>query len=167
MRLPSFLVDRLADAAEAHISSRPAAEVIGPHEAPYMLRWFLIPKNRFFGIYLHLFLNSDDDRALHDHPWPTVSFVLTGGMWEVYAKRGADPRDIDQQSTRYIERRNIVFRRAGWSHRIIMESGAKSITLFIAGPRVREWGFWCPKGWKHWREYCASSDRGQIGQGCD
>lgn len=167
MKLPAFIVDRLAAAASAYISQTPPGESIGPDGAPYMLRWFLIPKNRFLGIYLHLFLNSDDDRALHDHPWHTVSFVVTGNMWEVYAKRGTDPRDIDQQSTRHIERRDIVWRQAGWSHRIVMESGVTSITLFVAGPRVREWGFWCPNGWKHWREYCAQHDRGQVGQGCD
>ena len=43
--------------------------IIGGHEAPYLRRHWLIPRNRFFNIYVHEFLRSDDDRALHDHPW--------------------------------------------------------------------------------------------------
>lgn len=31
---------------------------------PYMLRWWVIPRNKVFNIYLHRFLRSDDDRAL-------------------------------------------------------------------------------------------------------
>lgn len=45
----------------------PCDFTIGGHERPYLLRWFIIPRNRFFNIYLHKFLRSDDDRALLDH----------------------------------------------------------------------------------------------------
>ena len=37
--------------------------VIGGADDPYMLRWYLIPRNRRFNIYLHKFLRDDDDRA--------------------------------------------------------------------------------------------------------
>lgn len=40
--------------------------VIGNADNPYMLRWFILPRNRLFNIYLHKFLRDDDDRALHD-----------------------------------------------------------------------------------------------------
>ena len=43
---------------------RPADFVIGPPERPYLLRWWIIQRNRFFNIYLHKFLRSDDDLAL-------------------------------------------------------------------------------------------------------
>ena len=39
--------------------------VIGGAEDPYLLRWYLIPRNPFVNVYLHKFLRSDDDRALH------------------------------------------------------------------------------------------------------
>lgn len=39
-------------------------------------------------------------------------------------------------------------------------------TLFITGPRIREWGFHCPKGWVHWKKFCAVDQPGQIGSGC-
>ncbi|SID67872.1 Protein of uncharacterised function (DUF550) [Mycobacteroides abscessus subsp. abscessus] len=47
-------------------------------EAPYLLRWYVIPRNRWLNIYLHKFLRDDDDRALHDHPWWFVSLMLWG-----------------------------------------------------------------------------------------
>lgn len=52
--------------------------VIGRTGDPYMERWWLIPRNRFFNIYLHRFWRSDDDRALHDHPWVNLSILLKG-----------------------------------------------------------------------------------------
>lgn len=35
---------------------------IGGIAKPYLLRWFLIPRNPWFNIYLHKFLCDDDDR---------------------------------------------------------------------------------------------------------
>jgi hypothetical protein len=46
-----------------------------------MRRWWVIPRNKFFNIYLHHFLHSDDDRALHDHPWWNVSILLRSGSY--------------------------------------------------------------------------------------
>jgi hypothetical protein len=41
------------------------------------------------------------------------------------------------------------------------------ISLFFCGPRVREWGFHCPQGWKVWREYIAPTSYGnRVGKGC-
>lgn len=60
----------------------------------------------------------------------------------------------------------ITARRANAAHRIEVLS-APVITLFITGPRVREWGFLCPKGWRHWREFTDPTDSGQTGRGCD
>lgn len=43
----------------------------------------------------------------------------------------------------------------------------KPITLFFCGPRVREWGFHCPQGWRHWKEYIAPTSYGnRVGKGC-
>jgi hypothetical protein len=53
--------------------------VIGGNERPYLLRWWVIPRNPVFNVYLHCFLRSDDDRALHTHPWLfNVSWLLLG-----------------------------------------------------------------------------------------
>ena len=69
------------------IFKRPPDFIIGPDKnKPYMRRWYVIPKNRFFNIYLHQFLCDDEDRALHDHPWWSMSIILKGGYKEWFFK---------------------------------------------------------------------------------
>lgn len=135
--------------------------VIGNAESAYMHRWFVIPRNRWFNVYLHLFLRSDDDRALHDHPWSNVSYLLAGTYLEHTKDRDGNPKCTRLRAGR------IRFRRATRAHRIELDSGP-CWSLFITGPRVREWGFWCPKGWVHWRDFtnAANGKPGEIGPGC-
>ena len=58
--------------------------VIGPVEDPYLLRWWVIERNKHEGNhYRHCIIKSDDDRALHDHPWPSVSIVREGVLREI------------------------------------------------------------------------------------
>lgn len=64
MIVPAFIRRRLLAIAKR----RPPDVVIGGDASPYMRRWWVIPRNRRFNVYLHHFLRSDDDRALHDHP---------------------------------------------------------------------------------------------------
>ena len=47
-------------------------EVIGTN---YLERWHLIPRNRFFNVYLHKFSGPDSCRELHDHPWWNLSII--------------------------------------------------------------------------------------------
>lgn len=57
--------------------------VVGDPDDPYMLRWWVIPRNPLLNIYIHKFLRDDDDRALHDHPWPSLSVLLRGRLREI------------------------------------------------------------------------------------
>ena len=137
---------------------------IKPHKTigdNYLERWHIIPRNRFFNIYLHKFSGSDDDRALHDHPWWSVSFLLKGRLHEIYK---AEIVGFSFRVRKPIKRFRPVFRPASHAHRLELQSKA-AWTLFITGPRVREWGFHCPKGWKHW-SLMADSQGNNIG-GCD
>lgn len=134
---------------------------IGSENEPYMLRWWLIPRNRYFNIYLHRILRSDDDRALHDHPWVSLSLILEGEVWEVL------PIAPNEISGRLLKAGDIVTRTATSAHRLELLNGAPCMTLFMTGPRVREWGFHCPKGWRHWREFTDPSNPGKIGRGCE
>ncbi len=129
--------------------------VIGEVSAPYLRRWWQVPRNEQCNVYLHEILRSDDDRALHDHPWPNTSFVLAG---------------------RYVEHTpdGSFLREAGWSgsrpaeaaHRLEILPGERAITLFMTGPKLREWGFHCPKGWVHWRDFTGGANGELIGRGC-
>lgn len=139
---------------------------IGGREDPYLRRWWLIPRNSFFNIYLHQILRDDDDRALHDHPWVNISVLLSGGYWEII------PNKLIWRKAG-----SIVFRRAKQAHRLQLErnfdssgrvTGVKPAwSLFLTGPRIREWGFHCPKGWVHWKDFTAGPDSSLVGKGCD
>jgi len=158
---------------------RPADYIVrgsGSDDRPYLRRWWIIPKNRFFNIYLHQILESDDDRALHDHPSFNVSIVLKGGYWEVmplYKRMWPHSRDVTMKWRRA---GSIIFRRSTTPHRLVLSKRngylhgrrcQESWTLFITGPRVRQWGFWCPSGWRDYKTFSDPKNPGEIGRGCD
>lgn len=71
----------LGDFVIRHALRRAPDFLVGGKENPYMKRWWLIPRNKWFNIYLHQFMRDDDDRALHDHPWWGPSTVKPNGFW--------------------------------------------------------------------------------------
>jgi len=133
---------------------------IGGHERPYMMRWWLLPRNPWLNVYLHKFLRDDDDRALHDHPWWFISVMLRGRYVEIM-----------DHTTNVRTAGTIAYRSATARHRITLDrdAGGNPIpcwTLIITGPKVRTWGFHCPKGFVPWHEFVDSTDNGNIGKGC-
>jgi len=172
-RLLRFCLLRVAE-------RRPPDVVIGGEADPYMRRWWVIPRNKRFNIYLHHFCRSDDDRALHDHPWWNASLLLKGSYREVVPVDPASPAGETKALLR--GEGDFVFRRSGtMSHRIELYPaqrwsrawtpetfGERPVwTLFITGPNVRTWGFHCPKGWVPWREFTNPADDGRtVGRGC-
>lgn len=142
--------------------------VIGGHEHPYLRRHWLIPRNRFFNIYAHEFLRSDDDRALHDHAYLfNASWLLEGRYIEWVPHKG----NAQRPWPKFLYAGDWKFRWGSSPHRIeLCDEGSGEIpcwTVFITGPRVREWGFYCPKQWIHWRKFTSADDPGAIGRGCD
>ena len=135
--------------------------IIGGDNDPYLIRWWFIPRNPIFNIYIHLFLRSDDDRALHDHPWINFSWLLSNAYTEHRIEQGG----INTKTLR--TEGDWCFRRSGkMAHRIELTNGP-CWTLFITGPRYRQWGFHCPHRWIHWKEFCDVQDSGNIGKGCE
>jgi hypothetical protein len=147
--------------------------IIGGKDNPYMLRWYLIPRNRWFNIYLHKILRDDDDRALHDHPWDSLSIVLAGRYREVTfidrlnyilirLSNGTPPKTMDRE----YGRGSVIYRPAVLAHRLEVVKGPVW-TLFLTSRRIREWGFHCPRGWVPWHIFVDSTDTGNVGKGCD
>jgi len=152
--------------------------VIGDPAKPYLRRWWVIPRNRFFNIYLHNILADDDDRAEHDHPWWSLSIILRGGYMEtingichmrhpgtIRWRRATEHHRLSLFSCRW------RWKGWPWKRTLVFDRVVPCWTLFITGPKVREWGFWCPKGWMHWREFCGVPEgqeaRGdERGKGC-
>lgn len=147
--------------------------VIGGWDDPYMLRWYLIPRNRRFNLYLHKFLRDDVDEALHDHPWWFVSIILKGGYDEITLD---EPPFRKEGVRRYAP--SVAFRRAEHRHRVVLpkrtsyaddtrrEIPIPCWTIVLTGPVSRSWGFWCPKGFVPWKQFVAEDDNGNIGRGC-
>lgn len=141
--------------------------VIGKPGSAYMNRWYVIPRNRWFNLYLHEILRSDDDRALHDHPWVNCSIVLKGGYWEIVPEQAPSfswpvPSTLDV----WRGRGSVVFRRPSSAHRLVIAGASPCWSLFVTGPKVREWGFWCPRGWKLWTDFVDRGNTGAVGPGC-
>lgn len=178
--------------------------IVGKEDDPYLKRWFIVPKNPLFAIYLHEFCKDDDD-VPHDHPYLfNLSWILQVGYFEHQfsllarrlARRGFVPDYRDDLECRW-RPEGVIIARWGWTaHRVqlrvlrirvmskgeqafvlsnqaptsgeqVVERRPRPITLFFCGPRVREWGFYCTHGWRHWREYIAPTSYGnRVGKGC-
>jgi hypothetical protein len=135
--------------------------IVGGRDDPYLLRWWFIPRNRFFNIYIHHFMRSDDDRAHHDHPW---LFRISWMMHHSYITHTIAAGGVDRPVRR--ETGDIEFCWGASPHRVELRGGS-CWTLFITGPVVREWGFHCPTGWIPWQQFVSARDKGSIGRGCD
>ncbi len=149
----------LADRCEAVIASIRPHEIIyrpetcrpgaqGPLQA-YLLRWHLRPKQSGrseHALYLHRFLQPDHV-VLHDHPWPSASWLLSGAQCEVWKPHGGASEDPQR---RQLIAGSLVCRPAVHAHCLGLsrdEDGRwrPATTLFATGRRIREWGFW-PEG---------------------
>lgn len=141
----------------------------------YLTRWHLVPRNRWLNVYLHRFTGSDDDRALHCHPWASVSILLRGTLIE-HRRLNIDSLGYVHQDTNYgkpvkFPVKRLMYRPADYAHRLELV-GKSAWTLFITGPRrhfpgtkVPMWFFHCPNGRKPWYEM--TSPEGKSIGGCD
>ena len=165
MILPYSIRRRLLAWAEKVKAKREPDVFIGGREDPYMLRWHIIRSPKWFNVFnlfLHEFRRSDDDRALHCHPWPNISLLLDGAYIEHLP---GDRKEFRLPG-------DIIIRKPTSPHRIelyptgVFHGTDCPTTLFLTGRKVREWGFACPQGWIHWKDFVSPTDNGQVGPGC-
>ncbi len=145
------------DWAHFYIASREPDFTVLNAGRVYLQRWYVVPRNDTMNVYLHRFLMSDDDRALHDHRGNNRSWLLEGE----YLEHLDDGRCV----TRY--QGETIDRRATDMHRVELVNGPV-ISLFFIGPIVRDWGFMCPEGrWVPWQDFVSVVPGGNdIGRGC-
>jgi len=109
-------------------------------------------------ILLHRFHRSDDDLALHNHPWRwAISLILAGGYREEkrVVEATTDPRQVAYDKGgayesldrgHHVEVRefhpgDINVLTSDTFHRVdLLDTDAWS--LFITGPKFASWGFW-------------------------
>lgn len=146
----------------------------GTENSMYLQRWILLGCF-LFSVRIHKFLRDDHDEP-HDHPWGFVSLILWTGYIEAYygpGKKFGQAAQILKHGPM-----SIVVRRAEDVHKVtlfrrldkkatIANGGSidpskrvyvmkPAWTLCITGPITRRWGFWCPDGWKFWKDFFAS-----------
>lgn len=108
----------------------------------YMHRYYLFLKDRKrfpFNVTLHKIVRSDDP-IFHDHPWPYMTIILSGGYYEHTPVFDVDGRQLTEVS-RWRGPGSIIRRSANEYHWLELESEKPVTTLFFMGPQQKEWGF--------------------------
>lgn len=95
---------------------------------------------------IHVIHRSDNDRYLHDHPWDFMTIILRGGYYEVQGAQDGFVACWHYPGT-------VLFRRATTFHRLVLEPGAKAVTLFITFRQRQGWGFLVDNRKVPWREF--------------
>ena len=119
----------------------------------YLSRHHVI-KSRFFNVYVHEFCDDDHD-VPHDHPWWSLSWILNGWYTGTIHEKGLKTRFPG----------DFILRNPLLAHSIHIQT-QRVWTLFITGPHIREWGFYCPKGWVHWKIF-TRYENDSASPGCD
>lgn len=122
----------------------------------YMHRWFVFRGTRF-AIYIHKFVRSDFERALHDHPWD----FLVIPIWQGYIEHA---RKIDRLGYDVPVARRVYpvigsrFRIAEFKHRVELIEMKPAWSIFFRFRKRRLWGFHTERGWEEsvawWHEHC-------------
>ena len=121
---------------------------------PYLERYyvFLQDRNRFpFNVFVHKFLKSDPD-DVHDHPWPFFTVILRGGYWEWTPQFDAQGRKINEVA-KWCGPGSFRCASADQYHRIELDPDITAWTLFMPGPKKRDWGFLVKNKWVQWEQY--------------
>lgn len=177
------MIADLIDRWIRHIrDTKPKISIGDDPEAPTYWRYFVIPRNRVFNVYLHNWLN-DDLHDPHDHRAANITIVLQGSYCEwQFVRRPTIGLPLPDMMQFVRRTHQVVFRRAATAHRVelLRNAEGKPIqcwSLFFKLPDTRDWGFWC-KGrngvrafWRSHQDYAKSidplsSEYGQKGAGC-
>lgn len=147
--------------------------IIGSRDNPQTLRWHIF-RWRGWQLALHKWCRSDEDRALHDHSGDNMSLILSPQGYNEINLRGAypyEPRVTVRHRLPFVP----YFRSAEAPHRIVLRDARPVWSLWLRWPPRREWGFHCPRGWRHWKDFTNNRESGsyyadgvsEVGRGCD
>ena len=121
---------------------------------PYLERYYLFLKDRErfpFNVFLHKFLKGDPD-DVHDHPWPYATLILKGGYYEwTPVFDGANKKISEICQWRGPGHFRICSPNS--YHRIELDPSVTAWTLFMPGPKKRDWGFLVNNKWVQHEQY--------------
>lgn len=152
----------------AQARKTPFTHLRHPDGRLYMARWWLFngwgeARNRLlswipFSIRVHYIATADEDRELHDHPWPARTFILKG--WYKETRLVGSKRIGSSVAGEYFVGGGQVefMRKTGDTatldfcefHRISEISPGGVYTLFLCFGWAGDWGFLSPTGRKVW-----------------
>jgi len=130
----------------------------------YLERWYILGgpseegewKDAPLQVCIHRFARSDEDGALHNHPWEqSMSFILAGGYSE--ERRVTDRNTGAVQVKRYFYppfHFNLIA--SDDFHRVdLFEEDCW--TIFVSSKKTQSWGFWdrVTGVFTPWREFIA------------
>jgi hypothetical protein len=132
----------------------------------YLFRWYVF-KTKRITLFIHKFIRSDEDRALHDHPW---SFLVIP-IWQGYIEHSDLPcgcfmcrNHPTMPPYRMTVKRRVWpilgsrFRHGTYRHRVELIEDKPAWSLFFHFTEFRDWGFHMPDGFvqwaKFWRDKC-------------
>lgn len=128
---------------------------------PYLMRWYVF-RRESFAIFIHKFVRSDEDRALHDHPWAFIVVPLWRGYIE-HSDRECPCFACQNHPCMAPERIPVKkrvwpiigtrFRSATYRHRVELLDKKPAWSLFFRFKRIREWGFWPKEGFMDWKKW--------------
>lgn len=133
-------------------------DCLGTPECPYMKRLILWlgPVN----LRLHKFYRSDQDEALHDHPWWFVTFPLTSYKEWVPLPPGLSAKPelsgnlLSEHGDRILQdvkRFRFHYRPAEYRHAVVVDK--PGYTIVLAGMKTRSWGFWQGSVFTPWKTW--------------
>lgn len=123
-------------------------------DEPYLERYYVFLSDRTwfpFNVFLHKFLKSDPD-DVHDHPWPYATLILRGGYYEWIPQFNSKGEKIGE-IRHWRGPGHFRICRATSYHRIELAKGVTCWTLFMPGPKQRDWGFLVRNQWVQWEQY--------------
>jgi hypothetical protein len=124
------------------------------NDEPYLERYYIFLKDRKrfpFNIFLHKFLKSDPD-DVHDHPWPYATLILKGGYWEWIPQFNSKGEKMGEIA-KWRGPGHFRISKSRSFHRIELDPGVDTWSLFMPGAQQREWGFLTRQGWIQHEEY--------------
>lgn len=145
---------------------RDIPDLVDPDDI-YLTRWKIL-ETPWFGIYLHRIRRPDNDRNLHDHPWPFLTLILRNGYVESFApflarattyarlRRDVDPLYAPPARRVWYPFTVHVMRR-GQFHAItrFLHPDRDVWSLVLVGRRSNDWGYATPEGFVGHDEYHA------------
>jgi hypothetical protein len=149
---------------------------------PYLHRYYLVNtrwldgipflKRFSYRVVLHHCVKSDED-GLHDHPWNWRSRLLSGGYWEVTpqgtywrspeggwrSRKGCDFHRLVLDEDLSSKDKIAAIMSTG-QHCLVINPNKETWSLFVMGPRYKEWGFLDKDGkWVQHQEYLDNRER--------